>query len=191
MTQSAGVQCPTNALDTKTDGIDIVGNYRILSGAGRWDFALAFNFAKNKITRVDPLPSILQGTATIYTDALDIVTVNAIERNRPDRRSSFTSNYSLGRFHAMARASDYGSFRDGSSDGLEDFGAKVLFDAEFGYRFNAVNISFGARNLMNTYPDEVKVADNTNNGTFIYPGASPFGYNGRFVYVRSEILLNR
>lgn len=190
-TQIAGVQFPTNALDTKTDGIDIVANYRILSGNGRWDFALAFNYAKNKITRVDPLPSILQGTATIYTDALDIVTANAIERNRPDRRSSFTTNYAIGRFHAMARASDYGSFRDGSLDGLEDFGAKVLFDAELGYRFNAVNVSFGARNLMNTYPDQVTVADNTNNGTFIYPGASPFGYNGRFVYVRSEIQLSR
>ena len=67
----------------------------------------------------------------------------------------------------------------------------MLFDAEVGYRFSAVNISFGARNLMNTYPDQVQVADNTNNGTFIYPGASPFGYNGRFVYVRSEIQLSR
>ena len=190
-TQIAGVQFPTNALDTKSNGVDIVANYRKLVGAGSFDFALAFNYSKNEITRVDDLPSILQGTATIYTDALDIVTVNAIERNRPDRRSSFTTNYARGRWRLMGRFSDYGGFRDGSLDGLEDFGAKVLFDAEIGYRFTSVNIAFGARNLMNVYPDEVTVADNTNNGTFIYPGASPFGYNGRFIYVRSEILLNR
>jgi iron complex outermembrane receptor protein len=190
-TQIAGVQFPTNALDTQSDGVDIVANYRYLTGAGRWDFALAFNYGKNKITRVDPLPAILQGTATTYTDALDIVTVNAIEKNRPDRRSSFTTNYALRRFHGMVRASDYGEFRDGSLDGLENFGAKLLFDTELGYRFDGVNLSFGARNLFNVYPDKVKVADNTNNGTFIYPGASPFGYNGRFVYVRSEILLSR
>ena len=190
-TSIAAVQFPTNALDTKSDGIDIVANYRMLAGSGTFDFAFAVNFAKNKITRVSPLPDILQGTGTIYTSALDIVTINAIEKNRPDRRSTFTTNYSLGRFHAMARASDFGSFVDGSLDGLETFGAKMLLDGELGYRFQAVNISIGARNLMNVYPDQVQVADNTNNGTFIYPGASPFGYNGRFVYLRSEIVLNR
>ncbi|MCE9601161.1 MAG: TonB-dependent receptor [Gemmatimonadetes bacterium] len=190
-TSIAAVQFPTNALDTKSDGIDVVANYRMLAGNGTFDFSFAFNFSKNKITRVSPLPAILQGTATIYTSALDIVTINAIERNRPDRRSSLTTNYSLGRFHAMARASDYGSYVDGSLDGLETFGAKMLLDGELGYRFQAVNISFGARNLLNIYPDQVQVSDNTNNGTFIYPGASPFGYNGRFIYLRSEILLNR
>ena len=190
-TSIAAVQFPTNALDTKSDGIDVVANYRMLAGNGTFDFVFAFNYSKNQITRVSPLPAILQGTPTIYTSALDIVTINAIERNRPDRRSSFTTNYSLGRFHAMGRASDYGSYVDGSLDGLETFGAKMLLDGELGYRFEAVNISIGARNLLNVYPDQVQVSDNTNNGTFIYPGASPFGYNGRFIYLRSEILLNR
>lgn len=191
LTQIAGVQFPTNALDTKTDGVDVVANYRMLAGSGTFDFALAFNFTKNAITRVDPLPAILRGTNTIYTNALDIVTINSIERNRPDRRSSFTTNYSIGRFHAMGRVSDYGSFRDGSLDGIETFGAKMLLDSELGYRFEAINLSIGARNLLNTYPDPVLVADNTNNGTFKWPGASPFGYNGRFIYVRTEILLSR
>jgi iron complex outermembrane receptor protein len=191
LTQIAGVQFPTNGLDTKTDGVDVVANYRLLGLNGTFDFALAFNFTKNKVTRVDPLPAILQGTSTIYSSAFDDVTLNAIEANRPNRRSSFTTNYSIGRLHAMGRLSDYGSYRDGSSSGLETFKSKMLLDSEIGYRFDAINLSFGARNLLNTYPDEVKVADNTNNGTFIYPGASPFGYNGRFIYVRSEILLAR
>lgn len=191
LTQIAGVQFPTNALDTKTDGIDVIGNYRVLAGSGTLDFSLAFNYTKNAITRVDPLPSILRGTATIYTSALDEVTRNSIERNRPNDRASFAANYSISRLHALGRLSYYGDFRDGSSDGIETFGAKTLFDSEIGYRFDAVNVSIGARNLFNVYPDVQTIADNTNNGTFRYPGASPFGYNGRFVYVRTEILLNR
>ncbi len=187
----AGVQFPTNALDTKTDGVDLSANYRLLAGKGTFDFTLAANYTKNAITRVDALPSILQGTKTIYTSALDIVTINSIVRNRPDRRSSFTTNYDNGRFHGMLRGSDYGTFIDGSSDGLETFGQKTIFDTELGYRFENINLNFGVRNLLNTYPDKVQVADNTNNGTFIYPGASPFGYNGRFLYVRSEIMLSR
>lgn len=191
LTQIAGVQFPTNALDTKTNGLDVAANYRMHPGAGLLDFTLAFNFTKNEVTRIDPLPAILVGKGSSYTSALDIVTINAIEKNRPDRRSSLTSNYSQGRFHVMGRISDYGKFVDGSLDGLETFGAKQLFDGEIGYRWDAINVSLGARNLFNTYPDQVKIEANTNNGTFIWPGASPFGYNGRYIYVRSEILLNR
>ncbi len=191
LTQIAGVQFPTNALDTKTDGVDVVGNYRRPALRGTFDFSLSFNFTKNRITRIDGLPAILVGKGSSYTSALDLVTINSIEKNRPDRRSSLTTNYSAGRFHAMGRLSDYGKFIDGSLDGLETFGAKLLFDTEVGYRFDAINISLGARNLFNVYPDQTKIADNTNNGTFIWPAASPFGYNGRFIYIRSEIQLNR
>ncbi len=187
----AGVQFPTNALDTKTNGIDVAANWHVPARRGALDFLAAINFTSNEITRVDPIPAILVGTGSSYTSALDPVIINAIERNRPGRRSSLTTNYSAGRFRVMGRVSDYGSFRDGSLDGLEDFGAKTLFDSEVGYRFDKVGISFGMNNVFNTYPDQVRVDANTNNGTFIWPGSSPFGYNGRYMYVRSEVLLSR
>jgi iron complex outermembrane receptor protein len=187
-----GVQFPTNALDTKTDGIDIAANWRWEPGRrGAFDFTAATNFTKNKITRIDALPAIFSGRPTIYTSLLDPVIINAIERNRPARRSSLTTNYTSGRVRAMGRISEYGSFIDGSLSGLETFGAKTLVDAEIGYRFDRIAISFGSNNIFNTYPDQQTIADNTNNGTFIYPGSSPFGYNGRYVYVRSEMLLSR
>ena len=191
LTLIAGVQFPTNALDTKTDGVDFSANWRLPAWKGTVDLTAALNYTKNAITRVDPLPKILEGTGTTYTSALDPVIINAIERNRPNRRSSLTANYSLGRFRALGRASDFGSFRDGSLDGIEDFRAKMLFDAEIGYRFERNTLSLGSNNVFNTYPDQVRVDANTNNGTFIWPGSSPFGYNGRYVYVRSEVLLSR
>ena len=191
LTQIAGVQFPTNALDTKTNGVDLSANYRVPVGYGNLDITGALNYTRNEITHIDPLPDILIGKGSIYTSALDAVTINTIVRNRPSTRALATGNYSIGRFHAMARTSRYGSFRDGSSDGIELFKPKTLFDSELGYRFDGVTISLGANNLFNVYPDQVKVDANTNNGTFIWPGASPFGYNGRYLYVRSEILLNR
>ena len=191
LTTIAGVQFPTNALDTKTDGVDITANWRVQAGTGAFDFVASTNFTKNKVTRVDPLPQIFAGRPTIYTTLLDAVTINAIQRNRPDRRSTLTTNYTNGRGRALFRASEYGSFVDGSSSGLETFGAKMVFDGEVGYRFDRIAISLGSNNLLNTYPDVQTIADNTNNGTFLYPGASPFGYNGRYVYVRSEMVLSR
>jgi iron complex outermembrane receptor protein len=191
LTQIVGVQFPTNALDTKTNGVDITANWRLLTSRGTFDIVGQANYTKNDITRIDDLPAILRGTPTIYTSLLDPVTINAIERNRPDRRASLSTTYSQGRLQALGRISHYGKFRDGSLDGIETFGAKNLVDTEFGYRFDNIKIALGARNLFNVFPDEVTVEANTNNGAFPWPGASPFGYNGRYLYVRSELLLAR
>ncbi|MFN8574964.1 MAG: TonB-dependent receptor [Gemmatimonadaceae bacterium] len=193
VTGIVGVQFPTNALDTKTNGVDLTASYRVTPGPGTLDFNLQLNYTKNAITRIDGLPAVLQGTPTIYTSLLDSLTYNAIVANRPDSRATLTTTYTQGRWQAMGRALYYGKYRDGSNfPGLEDFGAKTLFDAETGYRFENIKLAVGARNLFNVYPDQFKLGpDQTNNGTFIYPGASPFGYNGRYVYVRTEILLSR
>ena len=185
------MQFPTNALDTKTDGVDLTANWRVATGPGTVDLNAQYNYTKNKITRIDDLPPILQGTNTIYTSLLDPVTINAVEANRPDSRVTLAATYTQSRITALGRVMYYGKFKDGSLDGIETFGGKTLFDGELGYRFDNVKFALGARNLFNVYPDQVQVEANTNNGTFIYPGASPFGYNGRFVYVRSEILLTR
>ncbi|HJU72341.1 MAG TPA: TonB-dependent receptor [Gemmatimonadaceae bacterium] len=191
LTTIAGVQFPTNALDTKTNGIDLTANYRLATGPGTFDFNAQYNYTKNSITRIDDLPPILRGTNTIYTSLLDPVTINAVEANRPDSRASLSTTYNQGRVTAVGRVLYYGKFKDGSLDGIETFGAKTLFDSELGYRWENIKIAVGARNLFNVYPDQVTVEANTNNGTFIYPGASPFGYNGRFIYARSELLLAR
>jgi len=52
-----------------------------------------------------------------------------------------------------------------------------------------LRIAVGARNLFDTYPDRMSY----NNGfdIFPYPPASPFGYNGRFVYTRVEVDFGR
>ena len=74
-------------------------------------------------------------------------------------------------------------------------------DAEVGYQFNLVKLAVGVRNLFDTYPDQPSSDSwttglggtskefNNNFGTFPWAAASPFGYNGRFVYARTEIQL--
>jgi iron complex outermembrane receptor protein len=191
LTQIAGVQFPTNALDSRTTGVDLTANYRVFAGGGTFDFQAQANYTKNEVARVDDLPAILRGTSTIYTSLLDEVTINAIEENRPVSRGTFSTTYSQGRFNVMGRASYFGKFREGSLDGFEYFAGKTIMDAELGYRFDNIKLALGSRNLFNVFPGVVTVEANTNNGAFPYPGSSPYGYNGRFVYVRSEILLAR
>ncbi|MEO8878802.1 MAG: TonB-dependent receptor [Gemmatimonadaceae bacterium] len=187
----AGVQFFTNGLDTKTDGVDLTANYRMPVGDGRLDFNLGANYTRNKITRVAPLPAVLQGKPTDITSILDLVTEVGIQKERPDWRGTLTTQYSIARFHALARASYYGGFDSAqpSFTDVEHYGGKTLVDTEIGYRFNAVNLSIGARNLFDVYPDQAQKEFNNNDRTFPWAAASPFGYNGRYLYTRAEIVL--
>ncbi|HKH83917.1 MAG TPA: TonB-dependent receptor [Gemmatimonadales bacterium] len=193
LTTIGGVQFPTNALDTRTNGIDLTGNIRLPTGSGTLDLNAGVNYTKNEIARVGGLPPILEGTGTSFTGALDLITTLAITEERPDWRGTLTANWSSGRFHALGRGSYYGTGTSAQFGGVvgETFSAKTLFDAEMGYRFNQINISIGAKNLFDVYPSRLNDLDNNNNFTFPWAVSSPFGYNGRFVYVRSELQLIR
>jgi iron complex outermembrane recepter protein len=197
-----GVQYFTNGLDTRTQGIDVTANWRIPAGAGVFELNGAVNFTKNQITRVGPLPDTLKNSSE--PGLIDSVTYIAITQERPDWRGTFTAQYSVGQVHALARAEYYGKFssaQPGFCDLCRDnYGAKTLFDAEIGYRFSRVNLAVGVRNLFDTYPDHpsslVDVGGgatakdfNNNFGVFPWAAASPFGYNGRYVYVRLETIL--
>jgi len=193
LTTIGGVQFPTNALDTKTNGIDLTGNLRLPVGSGTLDLNAGVNYTKNEIVRVGGLPPILEGTGTSFTGALDLLTTLAITEERPDWRGTLQANWSAGRFHALGRGSYYGTGTSAEFGGVvgETFEGKTLFDAEVGYRFNQINLSIGAKNLFDVYPSRMNDLDNNNNYTFPWAVTSPFGYNGRYVYARSEILLTR
>lgn len=193
LTAIGGVQFPTNALDTKTNGIDLTGDLRLPVGSGTLDLNAGVNYTKNSIVRVGGLPPILQGTGTSFTGALDLLTTLAITKERPDWRGTLTANWSAGRFHALGRGNYYGKGTSAEFGGVvgETFVAKTLFDAELGYRFNEIDISIGAKNIFDIYPSRMLDLDNNNNFTFPWAVTSPFGYNGRFLYVRTEMQLIR
>jgi iron complex outermembrane receptor protein len=203
-----GVQYFTNGLDTRTQGVDITGTLRTPAGAGgTLDLSASMNYTKNKILHVDPLPQVLQDANSTEPGLLDSVTAIGIQDERPDWRGTLQANYTHGRFSSLGRFSYYGSFssaQPGFCDLCrENYGGKGLVDAEIGYGFNLVRLAVGVRNLFDVYPDRPKsqvVVDdfgdtsqnfNDNFGTFPWAAASPFGYNGRFVYARTEIQLAR
>lgn len=197
------VQYFTNGLDTYTQGIDVTADLRVPAGAGALQLIGAFNFTRNTIDKIDPLPAVFANDPD-ETGLIDTVTYIGITEERPEVRGTLTAQYSAGRLHALARGSYYGGFssaQPGFCDLCrERYGAKTLFDAEVGYRFSAIDLSIGVRNLFDTYPDQpssqVDVGGgdrsmdyNNNFGVFPWAAASPFGYNGRYLYVRGEMRL--
>ncbi len=147
---------------------------------------------------------MLRDAGSTEPGLLDTVTVIAIEDERPDWRATLQANYTIGRLSTLGRFSYYGSFssaQPGFCDLCrEEYGGKGLVDAELGYQFDLVKLAVGMRNLFDTYPDQpssdrdtglggTSAEFNNNFGTFPWAAASPFGYNGRFVYARTEIQL--
>jgi len=206
-TNVSGLQYFTNGLDTRTRGLDITGTLRMNAGVGTIDWTAMANYTKTAITHLDPRPAVFNGTPSTVGGIIDSVTYIAITEERPDWRATLTGEYNLGRVHALARAAYYGKFssaQPGFCDLCrERYGAKTLFDAEVGYRFASVDLAVGLRNLFDTYPDKPSsqvIVDsfndrsmdfNNNFGTFPWAAASPFGYNGRYLYARAEMRLNK
>ncbi|OLE63065.1 MAG: hypothetical protein AUG74_14030, partial [Bacteroidetes bacterium 13_1_20CM_4_60_6] len=194
ITGVGGVQYFTNGLDTRTQGVDFTANLRVPQvGPGTLDWTAAVNWTKNEISNVDSLPPIFNGTGE--TGIIDTVTWIAVTEERPDWRATLTAQYSVNRFHSLVRGSYYGKFSSaqpgyGPTD-RETYGGKTLVDAELGYRFNGVDLSVGARNIFDTYPNKASLPDNNNFGVFPWAAASPFGYNGRYIYTRASIPLSQ
>jgi len=191
----SGVQYFTNGLDTKTHGIDITADWRVLTAESR-SFTLhgALNYGKNEITHVDPLPSVLS-TSTDEKGLLDEVTRVAIEKERPDWRGTLTGEYTQSAWRGLARVSYYGKFSSAQpafTDGYtENYPARTLVDVEGAYQLMQVEFAIGARNVFDTYPGKAQLDFNNNFGVFPWAAASPFGYNGRFLYTRASWALPR
>ncbi|HEV8264835.1 MAG TPA: TonB-dependent receptor, partial [Gemmatimonadales bacterium] len=204
ITGVGGVQYFTNGLDTRTQGVDVTADLRVPAAGGTLQLTGAVNFTVNDTTGVDPLPAVFANDPD-ETGLIDTVTFIGITEERPDWRATVTGQYARGRLHGLVRGAYYGKFssaQPGFCDNCrERYGAKTLFDAEVGYRFSQLDLSVGVRNLFDTYPDQPKSqadADgsgtpardyNNNFGTFPWAAASPFGYNGRYVYARVEMRL--
>ena len=154
---------------------------------------------------MDPLPQVLVDAGSTEPGLLDSVTTIGIQDERPDWRGTFQANYTWAGsapWDGSPTSAGSRSAQPGFCDLCrENYGGKGLVDAEIGYRFNLIKLAVGVRNLFDTYPDrpssQVVVDEfgdtskdfNDNFGTFPWAAASPFGYNGRFVYARTEIQL--
>jgi len=182
----------TNAIDTRTRGLDITGDYTIPTLGGTAGLNAVFNFTRTTIPNEDniPLPPQLQGTGVTLINKYDEGGLLAITKERPAWRSTVTGLYKRGAWNGMARYSYYGKYTSAlysySGSDVQNYRGKGLADAEVGFTpMTGVKLSVGARNIFDVYPDGM----NEGNGfdIFPWPPASPFGYNGRFLYTRLEL----
>lgn len=182
----AGGRYFTNALDTTTTGIDLIGTYAWKLDASEIDWTLGYNYNKTEIDRVAPNPAAL---TAIDPTALRFgrVELARFEVGAPRDKFLLGGVWKVGGWRFGATGTRYGEFTilNSRTDGLldETFGAKWLLDLSASYAVNGWEFTVGGDNVLDEYPDEV-MYQNSTNGQLPYPSQSPFGFNGAYVYGR-------
>ena len=188
-----GARFFTNAVDTRTSGIDVVAGYGFPIGAStNLRMTAGFNKTKNVVTKVQPTPGVL---AAFQETLFDRVERARIEKGQPNTnfnlgaivtRKAWTFNARTQRY---GKVTSFGTPVDGSLD--QTFEPKLITDLSASYSHNrTLTLMLGADNIFDVYPDKnsvgsATVGGNANFGIFPYNGISPFGFNGRFAYVRA------
>ncbi|NZA28622.1 TonB-dependent receptor [Luteimonas sp. SJ-92] len=174
----------TNAIDTRTRGIDLVGTYRWGLAAGNLDLTAGLNYNDTDIEAIAPNPPELE------TGDLDLERIGRVERGRvtvgaPSDKFFLSGTWHTGPWRFAAAATRYGEFEVLNTDPARDqtFGAEWTLDVSASYAIDGWDFTLGADNVFNEYPDEV-IFVNSNAGQLPYSAASPFGFNGAFVYAR-------
>jgi iron complex outermembrane receptor protein len=114
------------------------------------------------------------------------VNVLTFEKGTPENKLGFITNWQRDGFGLTLRATRYGDVLAPQSNAQNDLTlkAKTLIDIEARYDVNDnIRVSFGADNLLDTYPTENPINLNTTGATS-FSNYSPFGRSGRFIYGR-------
>lgn len=177
----------TNAIDTETEGLDLVVAYFwplgdkssvSLTGAANWN--------ETEVVGEVRTPPALAGLGETLFDRQQRVFV---ERGQPKEHYNLSARYTWGGFSSLIRFNKFGAVvtAESASDPSIDqtFTSKWLTDIDLAYRFqNGLTVAVGANNVFDEVPDENR-EEIAFNGIFPYPRrTAPFGFNGGYYYTR-------
>ena len=173
-----------NGIDTNTQGLDIVGTWRIGDvGLGSLTLTAGYNWNRTRITGRAALPTLPGLTLFGRQESL------RIEEGQPSSKVNLGADWDYGIFGATLRANRYGSVLVPGATAVSDFTLepKWVTDLELRARpFGRFEIAVGANNLFDVYPSRLPQGGvfGTNPYFIPYSQFSPFGFNGRFLYGR-------
>ncbi|TMQ04185.1 MAG: TonB-dependent receptor [Deltaproteobacteria bacterium] len=194
----------SNAIDSDTQGLDAVADYAVRTGGGTLVVSAAANFTRTQVTDVRIPPSLqdrfreLGGDpALLQTYFFGRLARNRIEDSLPHQRGTASVRYTFRGWSALVRGNYYGRIRyksdpAGGAYNDELFRAKTLFDVSLGIPLaRRAQLTLGADNVFNTFPDKQKDPANINLGRFIYSRfVTQFGMNGGFYFGKLELLFD-
>ncbi|MBT8108823.1 MAG: TonB-dependent receptor [Gammaproteobacteria bacterium] len=193
-TGASGGQFFLNAIDTETEGVDIVSTFADIQVLGG-DMSVTFaaNFTNTDITRIfSNTPSF---TTIPPEDIFGGFQPSVIETWQPENRVSLSGNWNRNRWSAGLSLQRYGEYTTVDS-GSQTYGAEVLTDLRVSYDFdNGLSFFLSGNNIFDVTPDEVTNSGSRGGNFESAPGlqdlasptvfkysrrSAPFGFNGAY-----------
>lgn len=204
----------TNAISTKTQGLEAVISHKIELGKANLSSDLAFTY--NETRRVGDIKNSdkLTSPADINNYFSEMSRVY-LEEAVPRMKASLNNNLAIGKLNVFLRNAYFGAVTDPNSTDVNNNGqidgsilnglaiqnehpiysGKVITDLSFGYKIlESLKLTVGANNLFDIYPDlnigpkTVKTPNGVSNGNVTYtPGTSVVDLSNQdqFIYPRN------
>jgi len=176
----------TNAADTRTKGVDVVGSYTVPFAASALDLTASYSYGETEITRLEASPAALAELG-ISTPLIARDEVGRLEDSFPKNKTILGGTWHSDRWNLSLTGTRYGSVTVRNATvpaNDQSYDAEWLVDVAASYKpTQQWTLTLGADNVFDTYPDENRYVNSTS-GIFQYSNYSPFGFNGAYVYGR-------
>jgi iron complex outermembrane receptor protein len=173
----------TNAVDTRTRGLDVVAENTTKFDASTLVLSGQLGFNKTEVTKRHSTSTVLSGEKLF-----DQSQVTLIEHGQPRKHHVVAADYTIGPWNLNTRANYYGPVEASNFSPLQKWDARWLVDATVRYGFSKRTfLSAGVNNAFNQLPNLW-----ANGGDFPKLGFTrcwetcPIGVNGRSFYVRAD-----
>ena len=193
---AGSAQFLANAIDTKNQGIDIVAGYKFDVGTNyQLDNSLAATFSDTEVTKIN-VPTLI-ADAGLNGDFFDGQEEAFLTVAQPRTKLNLTHVLSDDKWTFLLRNVYFGEVTDPDEyagqarvDGATVnsnavYGGKIVTDITASHKISEeLNITVGANNLLDVYPDDNRPGSQSN-ASFPYSRrTSQFGFVGRFIFAR-------
>lgn len=175
----SAVQFFTNAVNTKTTGVDVVISYAFFKKENTFRISFAGNFNDMKIDKIYTNTK-LAGKEDVYFGLREQYFLLA---SAPKSKINLTLDYSNSKFNANLRFVQFGKVElINFVDHKDEYPAKMTTDLTLGYNLTRnINLSVGGVNIFNIYPDQQDAENSESGGLW---DAVQMGFSGAYYFAK-------
>jgi iron complex outermembrane recepter protein len=169
----------TNAVDTRTTGVDIIATYNTPLGNGRLNAMVAANINDMEVEAVKTTP-LLKGKESTYFGPRDRAFLLA---SAPDYKVGLSIDYSINKFSVLLRNTLFSEIElVNFADEIDFYKKKITTDIVFSLKAaEGVNISIGGNNILDAYPSIQDPGLTESGGMW---DAVQMGFSGAFFFAK-------
>jgi len=173
----------TNAVDTKTEGIDLKIAYnKKFKNHQKLDVSFWYHYDKNTITNIN---------TPYVTKANSFAQLDTIENAQVKDSQKLLINYNKNPYNLTLNINRFGSFSQVVSGKSRYFDPIISTDLQLTYSFEKyLHVSIGGTNIFNAMPNRWKNLSGIGlgyDGIAPYSEYSPLGFSGAFYYFKATL----